>query len=60
MPTAAPGRSVIVGMGQTVPIDLLQSPARTWAVRNLRSYQTEYCDDYWNFAWYLAWSSPAL
>jgi len=67
-PTAEPESAISVGMGQTMQLNNLQplpsnwpsSWARFWTVRNLRSYQTEYCDDYWNFAWYLVWSPPAL
>ncbi len=67
-PTAAPESAIRVGMGQTLQLNNLQPPpnnwpsslSRFWMVRNLRSYQTDYCDDYWNFAWYLTWSRPAL
>jgi len=60
-PTAAPERAVRVEMGQGRPIELSQAPAgHTWLVRNLRSFQTEYCDDYWNFAWYLRYYVVAL
>lgn len=41
----------LVAMGQTVTL-VNQEP---WQVRNLRSYQTPWCDDYWNWAWYAAW-----
>jgi hypothetical protein len=52
--TAVPERSMRVGMGQSNTIDF--SPGGSvgiLTVRNLRSFQTEYCDDYWNFAWFL-------
>jgi hypothetical protein len=58
-PSAAPSRSVRVLMGQTLGIDLLQTQGpNNWHVRNLRSYQTGACDDYGNFAWFLAWQPP--
>lgn len=39
-----------VYMGQTVD---WQGVGRQFAVRNLRSFQTAACDDYWNFAYYI-------
>jgi hypothetical protein len=46
--SAPPSR---VYMGQTLD---WQGFGRRFAVRNLRSFQSTYCDDYWNFAYYIA------
>ena len=53
--TAVPERRVRVGMGESKVIDLSSGPfLGHWTVRNLRSYQTDICDDYWNFAWFVS------
>lgn len=58
-PTAAPDRVTQLVMGETASIDLLQTKVPGgWLARNLRSYQTDYCDDYWNFAWWVRWQAP--
>ena len=41
----------VVYMGQTLD---WQGVGRRFAVRNLRSFQSTACDDYWNFAYYIA------
>jgi hypothetical protein len=48
-PTAqGPGASVRVYMGE---MGSWQIGPRSYKAHNLRSYQTEVCDDYWNFAY---------
>ena len=60
-PTAAPDSSFRVGMGESKVVDLLQGPvANAWLIRNLRSYQSDICDDYGNFAWYVVYHPPTL
>jgi hypothetical protein len=43
-------------MGKTGTLALTPAPGllQHLTVRNLRSYQTERCDDYWNWAWWAA------
>jgi hypothetical protein len=54
-PKTAPDRRVQVNMGETKSIDLLEpGGAGSWIIRNLKSYQTRSCDDYWNFAYYVS------
>jgi hypothetical protein len=43
---------VRMGVDNTIDVSWGGSPG-IWSVRNLRSFQTEYCDDYWNFAWFM-------
>jgi hypothetical protein len=57
--TVGTGGGIQVGMGESELLDLGQ-PAFRYLARNLRSFQTEYCDDYWNFAWFLAYAPPTL
>ncbi len=50
--TVGPGDpGTTIGMGQTATV---YAPG-PFDVRNLRSYQTANCDDYWNWAWWAAW-----
>lgn len=39
-------------MGQTGVLDF--DGGIVWTVRNLRSFQTAICDDYWNWAFWSA------
>jgi hypothetical protein len=48
---------VVARMGETVVAPLAASPG-TWHIRNLRSFQTDYCDDYWNFAYWMTNEPP--
>jgi hypothetical protein len=60
-PTAVPERALRVGMGETRRMDLgVADLPFSWVVRNLRSFQSEYCDDYWNFAWFVQFDRPTL
>jgi hypothetical protein len=54
LPAAYPEGALRVGMGESRRINLA-GPMGTdrWVAQNLRSFQTEYCDDYWNFAWFI-------
>jgi hypothetical protein len=53
-PKSEPAKAVRIYMGETQTADLQPPLALGKArVRNLRSYQTTACDDYWNFAYYL-------
>jgi hypothetical protein len=46
-------------MGETKVLPLQPSGASGEVLaRNLRSYQTDLCDDYWNFAYQLQWVPP--
>jgi hypothetical protein len=58
-PKASTSPPVEVRMGETKNAPL-QSPKGlgTVMVRNLRSYETGYCDDNWNFAYYMYWQPP--
>ena len=48
-------------MGESLRMELGQPDVpNSWIVHNLRSYQTEYCDDYWNFAWFVRYDPPTL
>jgi hypothetical protein len=60
--TAVPERRIRVAMGQSNTIDLYSDGSfqGILTARNLRSFQTEYCDDYWNFAWFLRFQPPPL
>lgn len=46
-------KGVRIAMGETA---LWNMGAQLYQVRNLRSYATGYCDDYWNWAHWLAWT----
>jgi hypothetical protein len=53
--TQVPGDpGTVVGMGQ-VGYWTFTSPAvpESYAIKNLRSYSTGYCDDYWNWSWWV-------
>jgi hypothetical protein len=53
-PSGALSRATRAYMGQTILTQLEAPPGFAVIARNLRSYQTTLCDDYWNFAYYLA------
>jgi hypothetical protein len=57
-PKTAGAAPVSVHMGETKALPLGGTPLGTWAVRNLRSFQSEACDDYWNWSYWLAYQSP--
>lgn len=57
-PANAEGPVLHVPMGAVVPWPALAPGAGTWDVKNLRSYQSTACDDYWNFAWFVAFREP--
>jgi hypothetical protein len=44
-----------VGMGQTTTFGW---GAKNWQAHNLRSFQTNYCDDYWNWAYWIREKVP--
>ena len=55
IPIFDPNDSVTLAMGETKSLYLAgHSTEYYWRVHNLRSYQTEYCDDYWNWAYTMA------
>jgi hypothetical protein len=43
----------VLPMGETVSIPA-PGVSDKWRARNLRTYQTSYCDDYWNYAYWIA------
>jgi hypothetical protein len=49
---AFPEKTTRVDMGV---FDIQNSGKFMLDARNLRSYQTDLCDDYWNYAYYLAY-----
>lgn len=53
-----PGNAIVVPMGETFGYWTLTSGAQseTLAIRNLRSFSSGWCDDYWNWAY---WVMPA-
>ncbi len=54
--TTTPGDpGITVGMGQyaTWSVPSASGVNEYWAVRNLRSYSSGYCDDYFNWSWWL-------
>ena len=53
VPEDAPGSAVTVPMGGAESLTL---PELDVVARNLRSYETGFCDDYWNWGY---WVSPA-
>lgn len=57
-PKAAGATPVAVRMGETKPLPLGGTALGTWAVRNLRSYESGACDDSWNWSYWLAYQSP--
>jgi hypothetical protein len=54
-PKGQPEKTVRLFMGETGIVDLETGGHGIITARNLRSYQTGACDDYWNFAYYLQW-----
>jgi hypothetical protein len=44
---------IVVAMGQTLDWTPDLVPSQRWRLHNARSYQTPYCDDYWNWSWWL-------
>jgi hypothetical protein len=44
-----------VNMGETDAFNIQGSGKFALDARNLRSYETGFCDDYWNYAYYLAY-----
>ena len=57
--TAAQAPVLRVPMGEVRAWSALESGHGSWDVKNLRSFQSTACDDYWNFAWWLAWRPPS-
>jgi len=49
---AGSSNAIRVAMGHTETLDL--GNGVVWTIRNLRSFQTELCDDYWNWAFWIA------
>jgi hypothetical protein len=45
------GKSAVVAMGQ---LGYLETSSEYWSIRNLRSFETGNCDDYWNWGYWLA------
>jgi hypothetical protein len=50
----SPAMSVVVPMGQTT---FLNGAKEYWTIRNLRSFESGNCDDYWNWGY---WVMPQL
>jgi hypothetical protein len=53
VPSGAPDRAIRVDMGETRLTEIQLGRDIGVVARNLRSYQTWACDDYWNFAYVL-------
>ena len=49
-----PPLSLATGKTGTLTLTPAPGPQQHLTVRNLRSYQTENCDDYWNWGWWAA------
>lgn len=49
-----PSGTVPVHQGETSWINLPDEPMAGLVVRNLRSFETGWCDDYWNWGWWAA------
>lgn len=46
-------------MGESALLSVTdQGQYANWQVRNLKSFETGYCDDYWNWGYYVAFSWP--
>ena len=62
----APDDTVLLPAGGGAPLDvkmaslrnLTDANGRRYDIRNLRSFQTTFCDDYWNWGYYVAFSWP--
>ncbi len=55
---AAGSPSVTVGMGETKSLSLSSDPKLAWSARDLRSFQGEACDAYWDWAYWVAFRAP--
>jgi hypothetical protein len=49
-----PPLSLATGKTETLALTVAPGLSQHLTVRNLRSYQTDRCDDYWNWAWWAA------
>ena len=57
-PNTPGAATLLVHMGETKPLPLGAEVPGTWAVRDLRSFQGEECDAYWDWSYWLAYQSP--
>lgn len=51
---AIPGYTKAVSMGNTIEWALKDPNGRFLLIRNLRSYSSGFCDDYWNWAYWMS------
>ena len=54
-----PPLSLATGKTGTLALTTAPGLQQHLTIRNLRSYQTEYCDDYWNWGWWAAGHASA-